>query len=272
MSVSGVGSVNSYIYNTKTGKLSTKDGSKDEFVDYFNGDLDGKDSTELNGFDKNRKLDIEAMLRMFEIGLGKHLLESNGGDEIEITSESIDAATTVYSINGEQVFTANSAVAYTQDEIDVFGTIRQPFKTHHGTGYDPLTNRLSIGVGDVFDFGNGYRFTVEEDLVTCQGYRYDENDRIADAFCWGLMELIHFGDQQAFAGLIPAGTSSSMMLEFLKQMGVDTSREFIINDTRCEVVNGNIREVGNNHVVPSSIRAKALERYEQQLYIPLSER
>lgn len=35
MCVSGVGSVNSYIYNTKTDKLSTKDGSKDEFVDYL---------------------------------------------------------------------------------------------------------------------------------------------------------------------------------------------------------------------------------------------
>ena len=30
MSISGIGSVNSYIYNMKTGKLSTKDGSHDE--------------------------------------------------------------------------------------------------------------------------------------------------------------------------------------------------------------------------------------------------
>ena len=36
MGISGVGSVHSYIYNMKTGKLSTKDGADDEFVEYFN--------------------------------------------------------------------------------------------------------------------------------------------------------------------------------------------------------------------------------------------
>lgn len=55
-------------------------------------------------------------------------------------------------------------------------------------------------------------------------------------------------------------------------MGVDTGREFTINETKCEVVNGRIREVGNTHVVPSSIYNNALKRYEEMLYIPLSQR
>ena len=33
MSITKVGSSYNFIYNTKTGKLSTKDGSKNEFVD-----------------------------------------------------------------------------------------------------------------------------------------------------------------------------------------------------------------------------------------------
>ena len=37
MNVTGVGSTYNFIYNTKTGKLSTKDGSKNEFVDFCNG-------------------------------------------------------------------------------------------------------------------------------------------------------------------------------------------------------------------------------------------
>lgn len=273
MGISGVGSVNSYIYNMQTGKLSTKDGSKDEFVDYFNGDLEGKDSTDLNGFDANRKRDIEAMIRMFEMGLAKHQIEGAGSDEIEITSESIDAATSVYSINGEKVFTAHSAVTYTSDEITTFRTISKPFKTQHSTGYDPTTNRLSIGVGDVFDFGNGYRFTVKDDVVWCDGFGNGsvEDDRKANAFCWGLTALIHFGNQQTFSSSIYAGSSPEMMLEFLRQMGVDTSREFIINETRCEVRDGKIREVGNTVGVPGSIYQKALERYEQSLYTPLHE-
>ena len=257
----------------KTGKLSTKDGSEDEFVDYFNGDLAGKDSTDLNGYDAHRKHDILAMVRMFEMGLGKHLIENSEGDEIEITDEVVDAATSVYSINGEQVFTAYTALTYSKaEEIDIFGTMRQPFKTHHGTGYDPLTNRLSIGVGDVIDFGNGYRFTVEEDRVVCTGFRNDgsEEDTKAQAFASGLEALIHFGDQQTFSERMYVFLSTDMVLEFLKQMGVDTGREFIINDTRCEVVNGKVREVGNNYLIPSSIRAKALERYEQQQYTPMN--
>ena len=34
MSITKVGSSYNFIYNTKTGKLSTKDGSKNEFVDF----------------------------------------------------------------------------------------------------------------------------------------------------------------------------------------------------------------------------------------------
>ncbi len=43
MSITKVGSSYNFIYNTKTGKLSTKDGSKNEFVDFCNGDVKGED-------------------------------------------------------------------------------------------------------------------------------------------------------------------------------------------------------------------------------------
>ena len=49
MSISGIGSQNTYIYNSQTKKLATKDGSKDAFVDYFNGDISEEDDS-LNGF------------------------------------------------------------------------------------------------------------------------------------------------------------------------------------------------------------------------------
>lgn len=275
MSVNGIGSSNSYIYNTKTGKLSTKDGSKDEFVDYFNGDLDGKDSSDLNGFDQVQRSGIRKMFEMIGWGMiGGNILAECEGDEIEITSESIDATTSEYYINGQKLMTMILPVTYTPEEIKIFGTINQPFRTHNATGYDPVTNRLSIGVGDVFDFGNGYRFTVEEDHVSCTGYRRDgsEEDTKADLFAAGLAGLIHFGDQQAFSSLMYGWVSSDVILEFLKEMGVDTSREFIINDTVCEIKNGKLHEVGNKVGVPSSIQKQAVERYEQWLYKPLSER
>lgn len=34
MGITGVGSSYNFVYNTKTGKLSTKDGSKNEFENY----------------------------------------------------------------------------------------------------------------------------------------------------------------------------------------------------------------------------------------------
>lgn len=275
MSISGVGSVNSYIYNIKTGKLSTKDGSHDEFVEYFNDNLKGEDSDALNGFDQQRKGCVKQMLRLMkEMGLGKNILDTLQGDEIEITSEIVDATTSTYCINGEKVFTANAAVRYTPEEISVFGKITQPYKTTHPTGYDPLRNRLSIGVGNVFEFGNGYKFTVERDRVRIDSYGKGtaEDYQNAGSFAFGLSALIHFGDQQAFSALHRATVSTPMMLEFLKELGVDTNREFIINETKCEVRNGRIEEVGNKVGVPSSIHQKAVERYEKSMYIPLSKR
>ena len=43
-----------------------------------------------------------------------------------------------------------------------------------------------------------------------------------------------------------------------------TSKEFIINGTKCEVKYGRINEVGNTHVVPNSIYEKALKRKKWQ--------
>ena len=275
MGISEVGSVNSYIYNMKTGKLSTKDGSHDEFVEYFNDDLKGEDSLALNGFDQQRKSDVKKMLSLMdEMGLGKNTLDTLQGDEIEITSEVVDATMSTYSINGEKVFTVNAAVRYTPEEISVFGTITQPFKTTHPTGYDPVNNRLSIGVGNVFEFGNGYKFTVEKDRVRVDSYGKGTADdyQKADLFAFGLGALISFGDQLAFSALHRATVSTPMMLQFLNELGVDTSREFIINETKCEVRDGRIKEVGNKVGVPGSIHQKAVERYEKWMYLPLSKR
>lgn len=274
MSVSGVGSVSSYIYNRQTGRLSTKDGSRDEFVDYFNGDLEGKDSTGLNGFDRQNKGNIKKMMDLtVQMGLGKDVLDACTGDEIEITSEVEEANTCIYYINGKKIFTAIGAVDYTQEERNIFGSIKQPYKTTHPTGYDPLQNRLSIGVGDRFDFGDGYRFTVERDSVRVDSYGSgtEEDYKKADHFAFGLSALIHFGDQQAFSDLHRATVSTPMMLEFLRELGVDTDRQFIINETTCEVRNGRIGEVGNRVGVPGSIHRKALERYEAMMSVLLSE-
>ena len=69
MAITGVGSSFSYIYNTKTGKISSKDGKDDEFIRYFNGDLSGEESDTLNGFDRGKKAQIENIVSLWQQGV-----------------------------------------------------------------------------------------------------------------------------------------------------------------------------------------------------------
>lgn len=80
---------------------------------------------------------------------------------------------------------------------------------------------------------------------------------------------MHFADQQWPSSWMDK-ESTPMMIEFLNQLGVDTTKEFTINETRCEIRNGRIMEVGNNNVVPSSIHNVAVKRYEEMLHQALS--
>lgn len=64
MSITGVGSRNTYLYNARTGKLSLKDGTKDAFADYFNGDIRGDEDDTLNGFDRAQKAEIKTYLEL----------------------------------------------------------------------------------------------------------------------------------------------------------------------------------------------------------------
>ncbi len=91
MSITKVGSSYNFIYNTKTGKLSTKDGSKNEFVDFCNGDVKGEDTETLNHFDEHTRYQFTRML--FAYGTGMTGQNPFANDEkVEITAD-IDSAT-----------------------------------------------------------------------------------------------------------------------------------------------------------------------------------
>ena len=85
----------------------------------------------------------------------------------------------------------------------------------------------------------------------------------------GLGSLIHFADQQWFSSM--TDEYKDYILEFLSSQGVDTSREFVINGIHCELINGKIREVGNDYVVPNSIQQAAIKRYEEKMAEPLKD-
>lgn len=274
MAVSGVGSSFSYIYNSKTGKLSSKDGSSNEFTEYFNGNLEGKDSSTLNGFDAGNKGSMKRLVELFEEGvIGKNILDSLDGDEYEISGEIVDAVTSEYAVNGRKIFTCYGGMPCTPVEIGQFIS-KQPFKTRQSKPYDAVTNSINIAVGDVFDLGDGYRLTVKGDYIYGEGYGKDrEKDKKVNLLERALEALVHFADQQWMAATIDvAEGGSDILLEFLKEQGVDTDREFTVNGTKCEVRNGKIREVGNYNAVPGSAYEKALKRSEELAYMPLCQR
>ena len=105
MSVSGIGSQNTYIYNSQTKRLATKDGSKDAFVDYFNGDISADEDDSLNGFDAGRKKDIETMIWIWSMEEKGNIFNDPAKTEFEITTNDIDAAESSYFIDGKKAFT-----------------------------------------------------------------------------------------------------------------------------------------------------------------------
>lgn len=117
MEISGIGSRSTYLYDTRTKQLSTKDGQSDAFTDYFNGNASDESLQELNGFDSNRKRDIKNMMKLFECGA---LSAGEDSDVYEITNDIVDGGSTDYYVNGKKVFTAYNAVDYTYDEVKSF--------------------------------------------------------------------------------------------------------------------------------------------------------
>lgn len=270
MSVSGIGSSTTYIYNTRTGRIASKDGSEDDFVSYFNGDTDGNLPDTLNGFDAKKKRDLNDMIMLFQSGHKdvKKLFQENV-DEYEITCEIVDAVTNHFSVNGEKVFEAYDMNVFTY--IDRITADDLLYKTRNSKEYDPSDNSISIAVGDVFDLGNGYSLMVKENDIFIDGLGSgsEEQDQKARQLAYGMNALIRFADQQWISDRIDK-ESTPMLLSILREMGVDTDRQFQINGTKCEVRNNRIREVGNRFAVPSSIFNEALKKYEDLLYMPIS--
>ena len=244
MSISKIGGSYTYIYNAETGKLRTKDGEQDNFVDYFNGNLKGGDSDTSNGVDRAKKAELETLINIIGGQFNPKLFTGSETGEYEITIDHADATTAHYLVDGKKVFSAYTGNLQASEKIKSAFTTPQPFKTKVSKGYDPLDNSINIAVGDSFDLRNGYRLVVDKDHVYVERYGdgNDENEMKANLLAWNLGALIHFADGQWSPAMIDEA-STPMLLNLLRELGIDTEKEFIINGTKCEVQDGRIREV-----------------------------
>lgn len=277
MVTTGVGSHYVFLYNRETNTISTKDGSQSAFVDFYNGDYSESTLQQLNGFDRNIKYgmlwEMQRLQSAYDVGLLKKSPDELFGDSniCELTVDVVKSTQTQYSINGERIFELCVPELYTKEEEEQMYDFDQPFKTRQSKGYDPYDNSINIAVGDKYNLGNGYCATVRDYGVFWDDFGKGTavNDRKMNQFVGALNNLIKFADHIAPAGFLDDYTS--IILEFLKQLGVDTDREFTINGTKCEVKDGMIREVGSYNGVPKEIYEKMLKRYEDSCLIPLSE-
>ena len=273
MKVSGIGTSYECIYNTSTGKIESTAQERDPFIDYFNGELSDEELyDELNGFDAQRKCDIEAMFRLFNgAERGKLYEKVQSGESFTISAKIIDGETSEYYIDGEKVFTAHHAFPYSSSGELSLHASKMPFLTH-GLSYNASENSLRIGTGAVLNLGNGCRLIAGNDSVKSE-YNGSNPHTIEklNSLEYLLTALIHIGDQQ-WTALSIFDDDTPMLIELLKQLGVDTSKEFKINNTLCEIRDGKLREVENTYVVPSTVYDTALKKYEEYLYMPLSER
>lgn len=115
MSISAIGNTYSYVYNFETNKLTTTDGTEDEFTKYFNGEVEGSESETLNGFDKQRRAGFKNVLSLLEQGaFGKE--KPAEGAVLELSSKNIDADTIEYSVNGKTYLRCSVAPTLTYSE------------------------------------------------------------------------------------------------------------------------------------------------------------
>ncbi len=272
MGITGVGSHYTYMYDANTNKLSTKEGTPDKFCDFFNGDLAENDYGELNGYDMKMKKDIESMIMLFNSGVqGANVFNPEEG-LYEISTEIVQGDKAKYTVNGKHTFTGCVGIQYTKSQFEAFTDLQQAYKTTSSQKYNPENNSMNIAIGDVYNIGKGRKIIVENDWMHGIGFS-DNNWEINEfnKYLDGLNALMRVADGLAPSSIITADVTS-YVLDFLHDQGVDTNKEFVINGTKMQVVNGRIREVGNKTGVPNIIYKQALERYEQWLYEPLADR
>ncbi len=268
-----MGCNDSYYYNPGLDKLLlTLEGQEDDFTRWFNGEIsEGELPSSYNGYDRMVRADIRGILGPDAFWMAACDTQVPGEGEREgffkITVLGAAPEKMEYLLGDGQRTEVIRGISYSKEQRDALN--RGPFKQKTHRDYDPDQNCLTLAAGDRFPFGNGICLIVGVDSVrwtgSCQKQAETESlDCMAD----GLKSLIYFADQRGCAGSIPSACYPGM-LRFLTGSGVDTSREFVLNETRCHIVDGRIREVGNVDGMPLTMYRRTRRENHIRLEEPL---
>jgi len=280
MGLSSIGSSYQYFYNIQTGKIqSANETQDDDFVKWFNGDISEDELPDsINGYDERKKTDIQRYIMMLKQGMvdgtGLHTEDDENVYQIDYTL--VDAVTSKTSIAGNNVWEGRTPLNYSSNQLKSVRDTLEKYRVTKREPYNPNANSATIVSGDTFDLGKGYQLMVKENYVeVIMGQGTEEDDMRALKIQAGLEAFMRLTNQQGIASMIwnLVGEYSQDLINIIGSTGVDVSKEFVINGTKCEVDgNGKIREADNTYVMPSEMYLEQLRRYETFWEIPVNKR
>ncbi len=278
MSITGIGTTKSFTYHINAGKLESSNKGDDVFTQWYNGEISKEElPEEINGYDSDMKNQLEGVLDAYSEKNNskgyKWLTENEGRDVWNVTVEIKDVDLIEIRVGGVWKTECHLPVLCAKEDESIFTGKNVPYATTLHQDYDATDNSIQIAVGDKFDVGSGYTLVVGKnsvDIIKQPWANPKEWDRI-HYLSLALNDFLHFADQQ-WMSMESSDEINEVVIDFLKRLGVNTEEKFIVNKTRCEIVNGRIREVGNIWCIPSSMYNAAKRRYEELLYQPINKR
>lgn len=267
MNVTGVGTAKTYYYNANTNKLYSKETKEtDDFAAYYN--EEETDSTKLNYFDIRMKNHITNFVKDF--------LNSNyTNDEniYELSFEIKDAFTDTINIGNFSV-TGYTSPDLTTKQLDKFldSYIDEPEGNYRFKGHPELEglNQLSLKRGDIFSVHRDYSLKILNDRVIVLNSAGKEDTTNQEAMNTAKVFdlLIRYSNGEItpdkVTGINDENFNSLCIL--LKNLGIDTEKEFTINNVSSTLKDGYLKEL-NNPFGYSQELLKEIERdYEMFLY------
>lgn len=238
MSISAIGNTYSYIYNFETKKLTTTEGTQNDFTKYFNGEIEGHESEILNGFDKQRRSGFKDVLSLLEEGaFGK---EKPAEDAvIELSGKNIDGDTIEFSVNGKTYLRCSVSPSLTYEEYEKFHKAWMSqgadtlFSYTENKGYNKAENSISLVQGMAARLSNGFVLSITDSMVYPEGdFKDNTAAKESAAVASALSHLIKVANGQIPMNMFYSRNqdNSAYAKIGLEAFGVDTSRPFTINE------------------------------------------
>ena len=265
-------------YDTKNKQIIANNGEKDALVDLFNDNASDEQLNQLNHYDLDIKNFLNGILFNPIDRDHKALSEllAMEGDEVDIGVEILTPGEIKFSylLNGEP-----RSIVYGTGEWYIkedFAEFSKGYQTSKHKDYDPATNSIAFAIGDTF-MVNGTEYIMTSENIRPKGSLYEgygagfsrEELEEQERYTGAISRFMTFAEGSAGSDTIME-EDTPLVLSFLSSQGVDISKEFTVNNTKCHVVDGKIIEVGNTYGGdPLYIKNRVFDRQNSWELLPL---